>query len=368
MKHLYEVRKELHKIPELAFQEFKTTEFILNYLKKFPLIKCHTFSFPGVLVEYTQGEGDYQLFRTDMDGLPLQEQTGCDFSSQHEGIMHACGHDIHMTVLIGLIEEVISQKYKKNILFLFQPAEERFGGAEKVLFSGILDKYPIKEVYALHVHPSFPKGTIASNPTVLFGIPQEFDIVFKGVSAHAANPQKGKDAIAAGCHFYQTLKQSISEVLPADERYIYHVGKISGGATGNVIADECILQGTLRALTKENMAKLKRKMIETAKMSAAQFQTEIDIKLICSYDPVVNSPRLYDKLKKCLDPGLRLEEVEPTLFGEDFGFFTTRYESLMFFIGADSPQYDLHSPFFLPAEDAIITGIMAFKSLIDCGE
>ena len=364
MKHLFELRKELHRIPEPAFNEYKTTDLILQYLKKYPEIKCHAFPFTGLIAEYTFGAGDYILFRADMDALPLQEKTDAAFASEHQGYMHACGHDIHMTILIGLIEEVISRKIKQNILFLFQPAEEGFGGAEKVLATGLLDRFPVKEAYALHVHPSYPVGTVASNTGILFGIPQEFDVLFKGKSAHAANPEKGKDAIRAACSFYQAIQQEIAPISDPQDIYLCHIGKIEGGAARNIVAGNCTLQGTLRALTKENMTKLKAKTTELAERAATMIEGVVELKFLSTYDPVVNSPQLYEKLKKQLNPGLKFVEVEPALLGEDFGFFTTKYEGLMFFIGADSPDYDLHSPYFLPPEETIITGIKAFCSLL----
>ncbi len=365
MENLFQVRKRLHKIPEPAFQEIKTTRFILEYLQGFSNITCHTFDFPGVLVEYSRGEGDYLLFRADMDALPIEEKTGCDFASEHPGYMHACGHDIHMTILLGLIEHVTVSNLKKNLLFLFQPAEEGHGGAERVIATGILDKFNIKEAYALHVHPGFPAGTIASNPGVLMGIPQEFDIIFKGKSSHAAHPHKGNDAIATACNYYHLLRDNLQKAVPPEEMYIFHIGKISGGSARNIVSDMCILQGTLRALTKETMEILKTQTVETAKMVAALNKTEPKVKFLTSYDPVVNSARLFEKLKKILAPDLHLEEVSAVLLGEDFGFFTTRYEGLMFWIGTGTPETDLHSPNFLPAESSIVTGVKTFIALLE---
>ena len=364
MKHLYEIRKALHKIPEPAFKEIKTTGFILNHLKKYDELRIHTFSFPGLLVEYSNGTGDYVLYRADMDALPIEEKTGIDFSSEHHGYMHACGHDMHMTILIGLIEQVILRKLKKNLLFLFQPAEEGFGGAERVIATGLLDKYEISEVYALHVHPSFPVGTIATNRGILFGIPQEFDVNFKGSSAHAANPEKGKDAIASACYFYQSLPHNIEETLIEKDHYICHIGKITGGVARNVIAEYCSLQGTLRAFTREDMMRLKRHTEIAVQKSADIYKTEGEVKYLSTYDPVVNSERLYSKLQRSLDGLYELVEVSPFLLGEDFGFFTSRYEGLMFLLGVNTPDYDLHSPYFLPDMKVIDVGVRTFMALL----
>lgn len=365
MNHLYQVRKELHKIPELAFQEVKTTEFILNYLSQIPNLHFHTFDFPGLLVEYSQGEEDFLLFRADMDALPIEEQTGSDFTSQHRGLMHACGHDIHMTALIGLIEHVTNNNLQKNLLFLFQPAEEGLGGAERVLASGILERFKIKEAYAMHVHPAYPIGTIISNDSVLLGIPQEFELIIRGKSSHAAHPHKGNDAITAAAHFQQQINGILQKSISPTDSYLMHIGRIDGGTARNIVAEKCIIEGTLRSFTKEVMQTLKTTTEETAKRIAALHQTEAEVIFLANYDPVVNSPRLFQKLKTVLPEELQLLRAEPVLLGEDFGFFTTKYEGLMFWVGAGTPEIDVHSPFFLPAEESILAGLKTFISLLE---
>jgi N-acetyldiaminopimelate deacetylase len=186
MLNFIKIRKYLHQIPELAFEEFKTKEYLLKILKMLKDIKIHTFDFPGILVEYSHGKGEYTLFRSDMDALPITEETGCDFASEHPGKMHACGHDMHMTILLGLIEKVSNERIEQNILFLFQPAEEGKGGAKRILDTGTLDKFPIKETYALHVKGDIPVGTVSTKPGIFFANTEEVDIVFTGIGAHVA--------------------------------------------------------------------------------------------------------------------------------------------------------------------------------------
>ncbi|MFA5497947.1 MAG: amidohydrolase [Candidatus Cloacimonadia bacterium] len=365
MKSLKEIRKDLHKIPEASFQEYKTTQYIEEYVSKLPLVKIHKFPFTGLLVEYSQGKDDYQLFRADMDALPITEQTGVDFSSQNEGYMHACGHDIHMTVLIGLIQHVVKEKPNINTLFLFQPAEEGYGGAERVLSSGILDKFPIKEAFALHVHPDFPVGTIACKPGILFGIPQEFDVKFKGRSSHAVNPHRGKDAIASAALFCNNIYSTLAKSFAPAEKFICHLGKISGGNARNITAEQCTIEGTLRSFDKSVMNRLKEKVISIADASAKPFNTEAIVDFLITYDPVVNDIDLYNKMKHYLPDYITLKDIDATLTGEDFGFFTSKYKGLMFWLGVDDKDNDLHTPHFLPNEDAIDIGFNVFLSMLD---
>jgi|SRR5690554_6333728 len=365
MKHLYKIRKDLHRIPELAFREEKTTEYIRKMLSDMQGLKIHTFPFTGLLAEYSRGEGDYLLFRADMDGLPLEEQTECDFRSEHPGFMHACGHDIHVTTLIGLIEYVVSKGLKRNILFLFQPAEEGLGGAEKVISTGILDEFPVREAYALHVDPAYPVNTIAAKEGVMMGIPQEFDVVFRGRSAHAAHPQEGKDAVAVACSFTQLLYQSIGKLLSPMENSLCHIGKIKGGNARNIVAAECSVEGTLRALGRENMERIREQTVEVANLAGALYGARAEVRFLNTCDPVINSERLYERLKNLVISGVRLERCEPSLGGEDFGFFTTRYEGMLFWVGGGTPGTDLHSPHFLPDERAIETGLKVFIALLE---
>ena len=362
-KKLINIRNKLHQIPEIGFQEHKTTQFLHEYIAKFPELKIHTFPFPGLLVEYTRGKGGYTLFRSDIDALPVTETTGCSFSSQHPGMMHACGHDIHMTILLGLAEDVARTKIRNNILFLFQPAEEGKGGAQRIIELGILDNFDIVEAYALHVHPDLPVDTISSCPGTIFGIPQELDIVFQGKSAHAANPQKGDDAIMAAAHFLSCYNSVLVKSLPPNTAHLAHFGKIGGGDARNIVADSCRIQGTLRAFSRDSINKIESILSKTARAVADVYHVKADLETLGSYEAVKNSVRLYDKLKQSLPSEVKFKRAEPALTGEDFGFFTTLYDGLLFWIGGNC-VHDLHSPSFLADEKAIETGLRVFRSLI----
>lgn len=368
MNHLFKIREQLHRIPEIGFLEKKTHKLIYEHLRKLTDLRIHTFDFPGLLVEYNgsdvkEGEKEHYLFRAEMDALPVEEKTDASFSSKHKGFMHACGHDIHLTILIGLIEYVVKEKPEKDILFLFQPAEEGKGGAERVLATGIFDNYNIKETYSLHVKPGLPVNHISCCPGIIFGIPQEFDVIFRGKSAHAANPEKGNDAVMAASHFILNTGSVIAKKRPPYKNSLFHIGRIEGGGARNIVADECKVEGTLRAFS--SMDHLKQIFSESAYQSAKMFGSAAVINYLCTYDAVVNSERLYNKLRLCLPKHIELELAEPALTGEDFGFFTSRYDGLLIWLGAGAGEHDLHSPYFLPDEKAILTGLEVFKSLLN---
>lgn len=358
MINLSEVRKELHRIPELAFQEFKTKELLLSYLSDLDDFTIHQFKESnGILVEYSHGVGAYQLFRADMDALPITEATESNFISQHKGIMHACGHDIHMTILLGLIYKVADMKPKKNLLFLFQPAEEGEGGAESVLGEGLIQSYDVKQVFALHVNGNLPVGTVSSKPGIFFAIPQEFDVEFTGISAHAAFPQNGKDALAAGVEFYDKMHSYIEQVFGM-ESVIFNIGEFHAGNIRNIIPDKCILKGTHRTLDKNTRDLINTEINSIAESVAQKHNLEFKLSLLCTYDPVINDEELFEKLKTiCSELSIDFRDSVTFMTGEDFGFFTSLYPGLLFWLGAGEDAHDLHSNRFMPDDNCIPTGI-----------
>lgn len=363
--NFFEIRQELHRIPEIAFQEFRTKELILSYLEGFKDIVIHQFkNNTGILVEYTHGKGEYKLFRADMDALPITEATGCAFASQHEGMMHACGHDIHMTILLGLINWVEQTQPHKNLLFLFQPAEEGEGGAESIIAEGLLQKYPISSAFALHVSGNLPLNTISAKAGIFFAIPQEFDLEFIGKSAHAAFPENGKDALKAGVEFYEKMQSFVQDEFK-NEQVIFNIGEMQSGIIRNIIPDKCVLKGTHRTLDKTTRDKINTEIDRIAKEIAEKHKLEYKVTLLCTYDPVVNDAALYEQLKKACS-SLAIDFVESRTFmtGEDFGFFTSLYPGLLFWLGAGEEAHDLHSNQFLPDENCIPTGMNILYNFI----
>ena len=194
-----ELRHTMHSNPELAFQEYKTTELIINNVKALPgsdKLKIYTPMDTGLLVEYKVNNESFLLFRADIDALPITEENDVQFKSTNE-FMHACGHDVHTSILYSFLEEVLNKKPNQNILFLFQPAEEAGGGAMEFYNTGVFNQFQIKNAYALHVTDEYPLGTIASTSGVLFASALEVDIEFIGERAHVAFPNEGKNAFNA---------------------------------------------------------------------------------------------------------------------------------------------------------------------------
>ncbi len=364
---LYKIREDLHKIPEIAFKEFKTTEYIyavLSSLRELELIKLKP---TGLLAVYNGGDGEYSLFRSDIDALPLNEKTGCMFHSKHEGYMHACGHDIHITILIGFIQHVCKQKPKKNLLFLFQPAEEGKGGAQHIIKSKVLEKWAIKNAFALHCSPDLPVGTVSTKSGIFFGIPEEFIVEFHGKNSHAAFPNKGIDAIYAGIQFYNIMQSVITKRFSPTDSVIFHIGKFISGDAENILASKAQLQGTHRTLSAENHRLMDELIHSTGKAVESMTGAEYKFQEVSVYDAVNNNDNLYNTFKDAIIglPNVTFMEAETVMTGEDFGFYSSIYPSLLFWLGTGVSNYGLHSPHFLPDAKAIEIGVGIYSSLLD---
>ncbi len=360
---LIQIRRALHRIPEPAYREKSTKALLLEILGQWPALKIHEFkNSNGLLAEYSCGEGDYRLFRADMDALPVTENTGCDFVSTRPGFMHACGHDVHMTVLLGLIEAVCERRIQRNLLFLFQPAEEGQGGAEAVLAEKLIQSFPVRQAFALHVASALPVATVSSRAGIFFGIPQEFDVTFTGRSAHAAFPEQGVNALAAARQFLNLMDSCIAR-LAQTERVIFHVGKLQAGTVRNVVPDHCVLEGTQRTLSQAVRDQVNRLILENCAKVARNTGTQYSVEFLGTYDPVVNDPALVLELQEvCRGLKLDYREAEIALTGEDFGFFTTLYPGLLFWLGSGC-EAPLHSDRFLPDDACIGVGVRIFTQL-----
>ena len=240
-----QLRHKIHQYPELAFQEFKTTELIISNVNDLPgseELIIHT-PFPtGVLFEYKVNDGEFLLFRADIDALPIKEQNEVEFKSTND-YMHACGHDVHTSILYSFLEAVLKKKPNRNILFLFQPAEEAGGGAMKFYKTGVFNQFQIKNAFALHVTDEYPLGTVASTPGVLFASALEVDIDFIGESAHVAFPDKGKNAFKAMRMF---LDKSDELLKKTGDSILFGIGKYTAGNVRNITPGYSKLEGSIR--------------------------------------------------------------------------------------------------------------------------
>lgn len=370
MLDLIAIRRQLHQIPEIGLEEYQTQAFLLSVIEQLcqdkPFIQIKTWK-TGILV-FLKGYAPEKTvaWRSDMDGLPITEETGLAFASKNQGRMHACGHDIHMTMALGLLEALVEKQSKHNMLFIFQPAEENEAGGMLMYQSGALDEWMPDEVYALHVRPDLPVGTLASNRATLFAGTCEVKVSFKGKGGHAAFPHHANDALVAASYFVTQVQTIVSRNVDPIEGAVVTFGSLHAGTTNNVISQEALLHGTIRTLTHDMSRLTQRRLTEMAEGIAKSFGLEVDVHLKQGgYLPVENNPELADELITFFSESDRIDMIEclPAMTGEDFGFLLSKVKGVMFWLGVDTP-YPLHHAKMSPDEGAIKQALPDIKAFL----
>ena len=364
------IRRDLHQIPEIGLEEYKTHAYLMRIIDELTagldFVEIRTWR-TGILV-FIKGSTPTKTigWRTDIDGLPIVEETGLAFASQHEGRMHACGHDMHMTIALGLLEKLTTEQPKNNLLFLFQPAEENEAGGMLMYEDGVFGDWLPDEFYGLHVRPDLKVGEIATNTKTLFAGTCEVKLTFKGKGGHAAFPQDANDALVAAAYFVTQIQTIVSRNVDPIEGAVITFGELHAGTTNNVIAETAFLHGTIRTLTQEMNLLTQRRLQEIAEGVAQSFGVELDLELKQGgYLPVENNPELAVECMNFFrnENGVHMIEISPAMTGEDFGYLLSKVKGVMFWLGIDS-LYALHHPQMTPNEAALPFAIDNFGKLL----
>lgn len=359
MLDLIATRRALHQIPELGMEEFKTHAFLMETIEG--LLQDCSFSQvrtweTGILVYLTGSAPQKTIgWRTDIDGLPIVEETGLDFKSLQPDRMHACGHDFHMTIALGLLEKMAEQQPKHNLLFLFQPAEENLAGGMLMYEAGAFGDWLPDEFYGLHVRPDLKVGQMATNRATLFAGTCEVKIRFTGKGGHAAFPHTANDALVAASYFVTQVQSVVSRNVDPIEGAVVTFGSMHAGTTNNVISETAFLHGTIRALTQSMSLLVQKRVREIAEGIALSFGVDLEIELNPSgYLPVENNPQLADELMTFFEQvdGVEMIDCPPAMTGEDFGYLLNKVPGVMFWLGVDTP-YPLHNPRLSPKEEVL---------------
>ncbi|PYZ97813.1 N-acetyldiaminopimelate deacetylase [Alteribacter lacisalsi] len=353
---LISIRRDLHQIPEGGFEEFKTQFYLKKTIASFAgthleMKEWRTGLF--VLVKGFSPEKTYG-YRADIDGLPIKEETGYEFSSRHEGFMHACGHDFHMTIALGVLAHFAAKQPKESILFIFQPAEEGPGGAQPMLESDIFKEWKPDEMLALHIAPEYPVGTVATRPGLLFANTSELFIDLKGRGGHAALPHLANDMVVACSHLVTQFQSIVARNVAPLDSAVVTAGKITGGTKQNIIAEHARLEGTIRTLSLESMATVKKRIEALTAGIETGFDCTASIDYGANYCQVFNDHKIADRFMSfaAKRADTTLIECEKAMTGEDFGYFLEAVPGLMFWLGVDSKS-GLHTPGLHPDERAI---------------
>lgn len=364
------IRRDLHQIPEIGLEEYKTHAYLMRVIDELTagldFVEIRTWR-TGILV-FIKGSTPAKTigWRTDIDGLPIVEETGLAFASQHEGRMHACGHDMHMTIALGLLEKLTTEQPKNNLLFLFQPAEENEAGGMLMYEDGVFGDWLPDEFYGLHVRPDLKVGEIATNTKTLFAGTCEVKLIFKGKGGHAAFPQDANDALVAAAYFVTQIQTIVSRNVDPIEGAVVTFGEFHAGTTNNVIAETAFLHGTIRTLTQEMNLLTQKRLREIAEGVAQSFGVELDLGLKQGgYLPVENDSELAAECMNFFqkENGVHMIDISPAMTGEDFGYLLSKVKGVMFWLGIDSP-YALHHPKMAPDEAALPFAIEKFGKFL----
>lgn len=370
---LITIRRHLHQIPEVALEEVETHAFLMQVIgmmdQKFLKI-LEPKEFPTAILVRVQGSDPSRTigYRTDIDGLPVDEKTGLPYASQHPGKMHACGHDMHMTVALGVLDYFASHQPKDNLVFFFQPAEESEAGGKRAYELGLFEgEWRPDEFYGLHVNPKMQTGVIGCRMGTLFAGTTEVNIDVIGKGGHAAFPQDAKDAVVAASALVMQVQTIISRSINPIESGVITLGKFEAGTIRNVIADHARLEGTIRGLTQVMIEKIKERVQEICEGIERSFEVEVRLGLNQGgYFPVENDPVLTKRFIRFMqeNPDVVYEEVPPAMTGEDFGYLLHQFPGTMFWLGVDGGA-QLHESSMSPKEGAIQKGITAITEFLE---
>jgi len=341
-------RHYLHQIPETGFEEFKTQSFIKKELVKLGF-EVEEVAKTGLIALKSGVEHKAIAFRADMDALAVIEKTNVPFMSTHEGKMHACGHDGHMSIVLGFASYISKLELKKDIVLLFQPAEEGPGGAKIIVDEGYLSKYHVEKIFGLHVFPGIAEGKVGLADGVLMGQAGEFDIMIHAISTHGAMPQNGVDGIVVASQLIQNFQSIISRNIDPIEGAVITIGKIEGGEARNVIAGKVVLNGTIRAFNQDTYEKMKKRMNEITQGLEKMHQIEIKIEIRDLYPPLVNHHHEHLMMLKILNEDEAVI-LKPMMIAEDFSYYLQALPGYFFMLGTKNESmgyiHPLHSCYF----------------------
>ncbi|MCP1309190.1 N-acetyldiaminopimelate deacetylase [Paenibacillus tyrfis] len=354
-----QLRRDLHKIPELGYQEFKTQRYLLDYIATLPQERLEVRTWRTGIIVNVKGTAPKRRFgyRADIDGLPITEDTGYDFRSEHPGFMHACGHDLHMSIGLGILTHFAQQPIRDNLTFIFQPAEEGPGGAKPMLECEELRDWMPDEIFALHIAPEYPVGTVATKPGILFANTSELFITLAGKGGHAAFPHNANDMVIAACQLVGQLQTVISRNVNPLDSAVITIGKIDGGTKQNIIAETARLEGTIRTLSAETMSLVKTRIEALVTGMETAFACKAEIDYGANYRQVFNEADATGQFMNWVrdtnhSAPLQLIECTEAMTGEDFGYFLEAIPGFMFWLGVGTP-YGLHHAKLEPDERAI---------------
>lgn len=370
-EELRALRRDFHQFPELSFKEFETARKIAIYMKELGYEVKENVGKTGV-VALLKGakENPTVALRADMDALPVKEMTGLSYASKNDGVMHACGHDIHVTCALGAAKILASLKdeLQGSVKFIFQPAEEINAGAKAMIDDGVLEDPPVSLIFGLHNNPEIPVGKVGLKEGPLMAAVDSTFITVRGQGGHAAYPHRIIDPIVCASSIIMNLQTIVSRNVDPQKAAVISFGSINGGMANNVIPDEVKLTGTVRTFDEGLRDSIEGWMKRTVENTASSLGCKVEFNYRRDLPPVVNHPdatkiALWAAQKIFGEDGIILPT--PSMGGEDFALYQKKIPGCYYWLGVGNPDIDAihpwHSPHFKADEDALWRGVALFS-------
>lgn len=374
LEELITHRRTLHRIPEAGMEEFKTRAYIQGILDGLA-IPYETVAGTGVIgIIAAKGRADVDkfptiAFRADMDALSMAEETGVDYASTHSGFMHACGHDGHMSILLGLAKVLKASEAEltRDVVLIFQPAEEGPGGARPIVESGILQKLGVTAVYGLHLYPEVEEGKFALRKGAMMAMTGEFDIDIYGKGGHGAIPHKALDAAVIAAEFLLGVQTIVSRFVNPIQPAVLTFGRIEAGERRNIIAKSARLEGTLRTFDQGVFKLICDRVRKHLEGLCTIYGCTYDMEIREMYPPVVNAPELVDIFTVANRDEFDIQTIEPQMIAEDFSEYQQVMPGLFVYLGtrneAEDRAYPLHNSKFCFDEGLLLQGVKGFYNV-----
>ncbi len=372
---LVEIRRTIHRHPELGFEEIETSQLVSDWLERFGLRVERGLAKTGVvgLLEGS-GPGRTVALRADMDALPLEEANRVPYASGVKGKMHACGHDAHVTILLGVARffSFMRDRVKGNIKWIFQPAEEGGGGGRAMVEEGVLENPKVNAIFGVHVFPFLPIGKVGIYEREGLAAADRFTIKIIGKGGHAATPHAAKDPILAAGHLITQIHSIVSRNIDPLDSAVVTIGKVSGGTAFNIIPDEVELMGTVRSLNPQVREELKSRIEQTVQGVVRSFGMAYRFEFEYGYPVLINDLEMSKLVAAACSKGIGKENVEvlkPSMGGEDFAYYLEKVPGSFFRLGCRNEEkgivHPFHSTLFDIDEEVLPFGVEMFIRVID---
>ena len=359
-------RHHFHQYPELSFEEFKTTEYIIEQIKDFSDLTYERISPTGIVARLNGSKpGPVIALRADIDALPMTEKSGAEFASKNEGVMHACGHDCHTSMLLGALYVLYEHRkeLEGSFVFIFQAAEETFpGGAKELVEKGVLDG--IDAIIGQHVSPKVKTGHIETCPGYIMANSDSFELTIIGKGGHGSEPQSCLDPLPVGAQIVTALQNIVTRHIPAQEQALLSVTQFNSGTAYNIIPDTAVIRGTVRTYSAQSRDLMEKMIEQIGEKYALASDMSIEYNFSYGYGSVYNSVEYTKALMEVADDlyGENTAELmDPGMGGEDFSYYLQKVPGCFYFFGIGNEKldcvYPTHNTKFKVDEDSFAIGI-----------